>query len=79
MNTAKIAREMASLPPEVRQEIIAFMTFVKAQYSTAKAKTRKQTKLKNEPFVGMWRTRKDMCDSTAWVRKIRQHQWKQEQ
>ncbi len=78
MNTAKIAREMASLPPEARKEIIDFLAFLKARYSTPRAKRRKQTKLRSEPFVGMWRTRKDMRDSTAWVRSTRQRQWERE-
>jgi hypothetical protein len=78
MNVAKIAREMASLPPEARQEIVDFMAFLKARYSPPRAKGRKQTKLRSEPFVGMWRTRKDMRDSTAWVRNIRQRQWERE-
>jgi hypothetical protein len=78
MNTAKIAREMASLPPEARKEIIDFLAFLKARYSTARTKGRKRTKLRNEPFVGMWRARKDMRDSTAWVRNVRQRQWERE-
>jgi len=76
MNTAKIAREMASLPPEAQREIIDFLAFVKARYASAPAaKKRRQTKLTAEPFVGMWRDREDMRDSVAWVRNLRQHQW----
>jgi hypothetical protein len=29
----------------------------------------------NEPFIGMWRTRKDMQDSAAWVQNLRQREW----
>ncbi len=31
--------------------------------------------LREEPFVGMWRDREDMTDSTEWVRQIRQREW----
>jgi hypothetical protein len=75
MDAAKIAREMASLSPEAQKEVIDFVAFLKARRSTAPAdKRRKETKLANEPFIGMWSTRKDMRDSTAWVRNLRQRQ-----
>jgi hypothetical protein len=47
MDTAKIAHQMASLPPKAQKEVID----------------------------GMWQGRKDMRDSTAWVRNLRQCQW----
>ena len=28
-----------------------------------------------DPVVGMWQDRKDMEDSTAWVRQVRQQEW----
>lgn len=28
-----------------------------------------------EDFIGMWRDRPDMQDSTQWVRTLRQQQW----
>jgi hypothetical protein len=31
--------------------------------------------IENEPFVGMWKDREDMRDSTAWVRELRRQQW----
>ena len=76
METAKIVREMASLPPDARKQVIDFVAFLKARYSSASiTKKVKQTKLTNEPFIGMWRTRKDLKDSTAWVRSLRQREW----
>jgi len=76
MNAAKIAREMASLPPEAQKEVIDFLAFLKTRYASAPAaKKRRQTKLAAEPFVGMWRAREDMRDSVTWVRNLRQDQW----
>jgi hypothetical protein len=31
--------------------------------------------LKDEPFVGMWRDRQEMKDSSQWVRQLRQKEW----
>jgi hypothetical protein len=76
METAKIVREMASLPPDAQKQVIGFVVFLKVRYSSAStAKKAIQTKLANEPFIGMWRMRKDLQDSTAWVRSLRQREW----
>jgi hypothetical protein len=76
MDTAKIAREMASLPPEAQQQIVDFLAFLRARYPSAPtAKKGKRSRLTDEPFIGMWRDREEMRDSTAWVRN--QRQWEQ--
>ncbi len=76
METTNLAREIASLPPEAQKQVIDFMAFLKTRYSTpAPTKKTKRTKLTNEPFIGMWRTRRDMQDSTAWVQSLRQREW----
>jgi hypothetical protein len=31
--------------------------------------------IEQEPFIGMWRERSDMKDSTAFVRHLRTAQW----
>lgn len=31
--------------------------------------------LQDEPFIGMWKDREDMEDSSQWVRQIRQQEW----
>jgi len=32
-------------------------------------------RLTDEPFIGMWSSREDLQDSTAWVREVRQKEW----
>ncbi len=34
-----------------------------------------QSDFKDEPFVGMWKDREDMEDSSQWVRQLRQQEW----
>ena len=76
METANIAREISSLPPEAQKEVLDFMAFLKTRYPPTPApKKVRRTKLASEPFIGMWRTRQDMRDSTAWVRNLRQREW----
>jgi hypothetical protein len=53
-----------------------FVAFLKARYPTTRpARKTRRTKLADEPFIGMWRDREDMQDSTAWVRSLRQREW----
>ena len=71
-----IVREIASLPPEAQKQVIDFVAFLRARYTTTPPvrKTRR-TGLADEPFIGMWRNREDMQDSTTWVQGLRQHEW----
>ena len=31
--------------------------------------------IQDEPFVGMWKDREDMEDSSQWVHQVRQREW----
>lgn len=64
METAHIAREITSLPPEAQQQVLDFVAFLKTRYpAVTPVKQDKRTKLADEPFIGMWRDRDDMRDS----------------
>ena len=43
MDIAKIAREMASLPPEAQKQIVDFLAFLKARYPSAPAAKKAKT------------------------------------
>ncbi len=76
MQTEKIIREFISLPPEGQKEIAAFIAFLKARYKSFKfRKAHRKTLLAKEPFIGIWGRRKDMKDSTLWVRNLRKSEW----
>lgn len=76
MKQEKIWREFTSLSPELQQQVIDFIAFLRTRYTmTSARKTTTRTKLADEPFIGMWRNRKDLRDSTAWVRETRQREW----
>ncbi len=69
-----IAPEFAALPPEEKQQIVDFFEFIKNKYAAA---TKKAGNLERseEPFIGMWRDRDDMRDSSSWIRKTRNSEW----
>lgn len=76
MENPNIVRDIASLPPEAQKQVIDFIAFLKTRYCTRPRATQaKRIKLADEPFIGMWRDRDDMQDSTAWVRHLRRREW----
>jgi len=77
METARIAQEIKSLPVDAQRQVFDFVAFLKTRYPVGNyIKKNTQTKLTDEPFVGMWRGREDMQDSVAWVKNLRHREWK---
>lgn len=77
MNTQTAWEGFSTLPPEAQRQVVDFIEFMKMRYKPA-AKTKKvtrQTALKDEAFIGMWRDREDMQDSSQWVRDLRRKEW----
>jgi hypothetical protein len=75
MEKASIIQDIDSLPPEAQKEVIDFIAFLKTRYGTAPRASKSKRKLADEPFVGMWRDRDDLEDSSAWVRDLRRREW----
>jgi hypothetical protein len=76
METTNLIRDIGSLPPEAQKQVSDFVAFLKTRYSSQqRARKAKRTRLADEPFIGMWRDRDDMRDSTAWVRRLRVSEW----
>lgn len=76
MNREKAWRELTSLPPEAQQEVLDFIEFLSKRYKQVPARDkRRKPKLTEEAFVGMWRDRQDMQDSSDWVRNVRKREW----
>ena len=76
MGQNNILNEFNSLPPEAQKQVIDFIAFLRTRYQPDRMKKAKpKDKLTNESFIGMWRDREDMRDSSTWVRKIRSAEW----
>ncbi len=76
MDQTTLWREYAALPAEGQQAVDQLIAALTEQYAEGQG-TRAQDKvaLADEPFVGMWRDREDMADSSAWVRSTRVREW----
>ena len=77
MNAEMIIQDLSSLPPEAQKQVEDLIKSLKSFYSAESLEKKSiQTKLSLEPFVGMWKDREDMKDSTAWVQNLREQEWK---
>ena len=72
----KLHEDIASLPEEAQQLLSDFVAFLKQRYQTSNSESNPSLDLENEPFVGMWSDHKEMKDSTAWVKQVRQKHWR---
>lgn len=75
MESTDILQDFEALPPEAQRQVTDFIAFLKARYGTSRRAKNKRRTLDEEPFIGMWRDREDMKDSTAWVRRLRRSEW----
>lgn len=76
MEQQKLLQELAALPPEGRRQVESLVRFLKKRYARSNSgRTAKRPPLRDEKFVGMWKDRADLKDSSAWVRSLRKSEW----
>lgn len=70
-------RERLGLRPnsEVVVEIEGNTVRIRPVVPEREARKPRHPPLREEPFVGMWKDREDMADSTRWVRELRKREW----
>ena len=72
LQPSNLEKRLAALPEEARREVADLITALEAQYTASPNPT---DTLRNDPFIGCWKDRDDLDDSTAWVRRLRQKEW----
>ena len=77
MNQNSVLQDFQSLPPEAQRQVADFIAFLQARYKPTTARRKAKPNLSDEAFIGMWRDRIDMQDSTEWVRNVRKREWGQ--
>ena len=76
MEQEKIFDDISNLPPEAQRQVVDFIAFLRTRYK--RSEQEKQTKrinLANEPFIGIWKDRKDLNNSSKWLRNVRKTEW----
>jgi hypothetical protein len=76
MEKQRLLQELAALPPEGRRQVERLVLMLKKRYARSSSRRKvKRSPLRDEKFVGMWKDREDLKDSSAWVRSIRKSEW----
>ena len=76
MTDEELLREISALPPEAQHEVEEFIAFLRQRYQQPQPNTPPESSdWHAESFVGMWRDREEMRDSSAWVRGVRESEW----
>lgn len=76
MEKDKIVNAIINLPPEAQRQIVDFIDFLQIRYKTDhKAGKTECIRFADEPFIGMWKNKKELKDSSDWVRKLRKCEW----
>ena len=76
MTQEEILQELASLPPEAQRQVADFIAFLNQRYGRLNpVKEPEASDLAKDDFIGIWRDREDMQDSSAWIREARDREW----
>jgi hypothetical protein len=77
MQAQETIRKIAALPPEAQAVVFDLLETLSKRYAArSEVKPGAQMKgLRSDPFIGIWRDRKDMADSGGYVRTLRQTEW----
>jgi hypothetical protein len=76
MSTEDILQDFATLPPEAQRQVADFIAFLLARYGRSRLSENPESFCPpTDTFIGMWRDRSDLQDSSAWVRSIRNREW----
>lgn len=76
MTKEEILREISSLPPEGLRLVESFVASLRQRYSRSQPAMQPASgDIQNESFIGMWRDRDEMQDSSDWVRTVRESEW----
>lgn len=78
MEAEKVLAEFQRLPAQAQRQVIDFIAFLKTRYPEAQEDSpprKARSKITSDPFVGAWKDREDMADSTQWVRELRKAEW----
>ncbi len=74
MSQRDVMEKFRALPPEAQQQVLDFIAFLEKRYRPVE-KSRPKRRLLEERFIGIWRGRVDLENSTGWVRSLRRREW----
>ena len=73
MELTNLKKWLGALPDGAQREVADLISALEVRYTASRSPS--PASLREEPFIGWWTERDDLVDSTAWVRRTRQHEW----
>ncbi len=75
MSKHEILSEFLSLSPQGQRAVVDLIKNLKQKAVAIAASAGENGDIAVEPFVGMWKDREDLAESSVWVRTIRGGDW----
>ena len=76
MQVEQLWNDFAALPEDAQRQVTELIAALRQlSLKTKSALQDERPSLKDEPFVGMWKDRDDIKDSSVWVRNLRESEW----
>ncbi len=76
MNQSQIFQDFDALPAEAQELVSALVAFLGREHPRSKSSRQKSAiPLTDEKFIGLWKDRGDMQDSSAYIRTLRKNEW----
>lgn len=77
MTTRQFLKAYESLPSAAQRKVQEYVASLVQRVKKLESKgTNASTQFgPGDPVFGLWRTRKDMTDSAAWIKALRREQW----
>ena len=76
MTREELLQQIVALPPEAQQRVENLVTFLARIYSRPPRDAEPPGNLdQGSSFIGMWRDREELSDSSDWVRRTRESEW----
>ncbi len=76
MTHEDILREILSLPLKGQRQVIDFIAFIRQRYHQSQLPESNIFDVCKENFIGIWQDRNDLKDSTDWIRRARETEWR---
>jgi hypothetical protein len=71
-----VLRDFSSLPPEAQRQVADFIAFLLVRYGRSESiENHESSHPATDGFIGMWRDRADLQNSSIWVRMMRRREW----
>ena len=69
--------DFEKLPRDAKRQVEDFIAFLLERSSSSKRGSSKAElpSIEDEPFIGMWKDRSELEDSSSWVRDLRSNEW----